>query len=998
MDAFVGGEVCELTIDRPYQRKHGRSWLLSAALAVMVVPGPLLQGGEAQAEGMTVNQVALENTLSGTSDWQLASGTSGVVARCVRLTALREINNNAWTSAAEIDLVNDQGQVLDQTGWAINAVDSQELVGEDGAAANAIDGNDGTLWHTQWSGANPTPPHHIDIDLGSEHALTALQYLPRQDGVLNGTIADYQVFVSPQCTTTWTLVADGSWSANTTRKTATLAPTSAPTNQAPVLAALADQSVTVGATLTMSISASDADGPAPLVLTTSALPGSASFSDAGGGSGTLSWTPLAGDVAGSPYSVTVTATDGAGMAASQSFEITVVASGTSGVVARCVRLTALREINNNAWTSAAEIDLVNDQGQVLDQTGWTINAVDSQELVGEDGAAANAIDGNDGTLWHTQWSGANPTPPHHIDIDLGSEHALTALQYLPRQDGVLNGTIADYQVFVSPQCTTTWTLVADGTWNANTTRKTATLAPASPPANQAPVLVAIGDRSVTAGETLSVAVSASDADGPAPLVLTTSALPGSASFSDAGGGSGTLSWTPLAGDVAGSPYSVTVTATDGAGMAASQSFEITVVASGTSGVVARCVRLTALREINNNAWTSAAEIDLVNDQGQVLDQTGWAINAVDSQELVGEDGAAANAIDGNDGTLWHTQWSGANPTPPHHIDIDLGSEHALTALQYLPRQDGVLNGTIADYQVFVSPQCTTTWTLVADGTWNANTTRKTAALPADYGPAPTAGFSADAVIGLAPFTVTFADESTGSVDGRHWDFGDGVTGTAIDIGTHVHCARNLHREPPVTGPSGTDTAVKQGYTNGERTRTRRRIHRRRPAGAGAPHGGLPERFHRTGRPIGLEFRGRWSQHPDPSHPHLQRAWRLRGNPGRVQRLRLRHPDPRRLHPGRVGRDPHGGRRGLGGSPVAAGGFHQVLLRPDRGRQTHQQQRRSSGDSAGVRCRLTWLLDPGAGVGIPGRLARPRAGELRGDGAWLPSTPRRRLGRGRKPRD
>ena len=79
--------------------------------------------------------------------------------------------------------------------------------------------------------------------------------------------------------------------------------------------------------------------------------------------------------------------------------------------------------------------------------------------------------------------------------------------------------------------------------------------------------------------TLTVAVSASDADGPAPLVLSTSALPGSASFSDAGDGSGTLSWTPLAGDVAGSPYSVTVTATDGAGLTTSESFDITVVAN-----------------------------------------------------------------------------------------------------------------------------------------------------------------------------------------------------------------------------------------------------------------------------------------------------------------------------------------------------------------------------------------------------------------------------------
>ena len=639
-----------------------------------------------------------------------APPASGVVARCVRLTALREINNRAWTSAAEIDLVNAQGQVLNHTGWTIKAVDSQELVGENGAAANAIDSNNGTIWHTQWASANPTPPHHIDIDLGSQRTLTALQYLPRQDGGINGTIADYQVFISPQCTTTWTLVANGTWNANTTRKTATL---TASGNNAPVL------SITSPATGS-SITAGNA----------TTFTGSATDQEDGNISARLAWTS---DVAGplgsgasitatlqpGPHTITATVTDAGGASASASIQINVIPPA-SGVVARCVRLTALREINNRAWTSAAEIDLVNAQGQVLNHTGWTIKAVDSQELVGENGAAANAIDSNNGTIWHTQWASANPTPPHHIDIDLGSQRTLTALQYLPRQDGGINGTIADYQVFISPQCTTTWTLVANGTWNANTTRKTATLTASG---NNAPVL------SIT-----------SPATGSSITAGNATTFTGSATDQEDGNISARLAWTS---DVAGplgsgasitatlqpGPHTITATVTDAGGASASASIQINVIPPA-SGVVARCVRLTALREINNRAWTSAAEIDLVNAQGQVLNHTGWTIKAVDSQELVGENGAAANAIDSNNGTIWHTQWASANPTPPHHIDIDLGSQRTLTALQYLPRQDGGINGTIADYQVFISPQCTTTWTLVANGTWNANTTRKTATLTA----------------------------------------------------------------------------------------------------------------------------------------------------------------------------------------------------------------------------------------------------------------------------
>ncbi len=100
--------------------------------------------------------------------------------------------------------------------------------------------------------------------------------------------------------------------------------------------------------------------------------------------------------------------------------------------------------------------------------------------------------------------------------------------------------------------------------------------------NQAPTLNPVGDQSATEGQLLNFAVSATD-DGPAPLTLSASTLPGSAIFTDNGAGKGTFNWTPVAADVVGSPYSITVTATDGAGLFSRETFRIFVAAAPTGG-------------------------------------------------------------------------------------------------------------------------------------------------------------------------------------------------------------------------------------------------------------------------------------------------------------------------------------------------------------------------------------------------------------------------------
>jgi alpha-L-fucosidase len=76
--------------------------------------------------------------------------------------------------------------------------------------------------------------------------------------------------------------------------------------------------------------------------------------------------------------------------------------------------------------------------------GWTVTAVDSEERTGADNRAANAIDGNSATIWHTRWDGAEKQP-HFITVDMGRTNRIAGLTYLPRQDGLLNGVVERYR-------------------------------------------------------------------------------------------------------------------------------------------------------------------------------------------------------------------------------------------------------------------------------------------------------------------------------------------------------------------------------------------------------------------------------------------------------------------------------------------------------------------------------------------------------------------------
>jgi len=63
-------------------------------------------------------------------------------------------------------------------------------------AANAIDGQAETLWHTAWDDHAPGFPHHLVVQLPQPAKLAGVTCLPRQDGNPNGWIKEYAVYAS----------------------------------------------------------------------------------------------------------------------------------------------------------------------------------------------------------------------------------------------------------------------------------------------------------------------------------------------------------------------------------------------------------------------------------------------------------------------------------------------------------------------------------------------------------------------------------------------------------------------------------------------------------------------------------------------------------------------------------------------------------------------------------------------------------------------------------
>ncbi|WP_329440690.1 endo-alpha-N-acetylgalactosaminidase family protein [Streptomyces sp. NBC_01426] len=113
---------------------------------------------------------------------------------------------------------------------------------------------------------------------------------------------------------------------------------------------------------------------------------------------------------------------------------------------------------------------------LVPQDRMRVEAVDSEETAAENGAAANVLDGDASTFWHTRWYGGAAPMPHEITLDLGAAYNVSALHALPRQ-AQSNGRIADFQVFTSIDGVNWGAAAASGTFPDGAARQDVTFAP-----------------------------------------------------------------------------------------------------------------------------------------------------------------------------------------------------------------------------------------------------------------------------------------------------------------------------------------------------------------------------------------------------------------------------------------------------------------------------------------------------------------------------------------
>jgi O-glycosyl hydrolase len=183
----------------------------------------------------------------------------------------------------------------------------------------------------------------------------------------------------------------------------------------------------------------------------------------------------------SGWTATATTQAPAGLAAGQSapvsWDVTAPTSATPGVYRATAQITYAE--GGLDWIDQVPVTIYL---SVVPQSQMTATASSYQSGY----EPGNAIDGNPGTLWHTEWDPDRVYPPQSITLDLGGDYSVSGLMYLPRQDGNPNGIITSYQVLVS-QDGSTFTQVAAGGWAGDGTLKQVTF-----PATQARYVELVG--------------------------------------------------------------------------------------------------------------------------------------------------------------------------------------------------------------------------------------------------------------------------------------------------------------------------------------------------------------------------------------------------------------------------------------------------------------------------------------------------------------------------
>lgn len=152
----------------------------------------------------------------------------------------------------------------------------------------------------------------------------------------------------------------------------------------------------------------------------------------------------------------------------------VAAVDDRGIVqARAVGTATITGVTREGLSSSVNFSVVANDYRLIPQSSMTASATSAYAGTTE-GPAANVLDGNLQTIWHTNYNPMEPLP-QSLTVSFGRTRQVNKYVYTPRQTGT-NGTVTQYELYaVKPDGSKA--LVKSGEWAMDSSNKSLSFAP-----------------------------------------------------------------------------------------------------------------------------------------------------------------------------------------------------------------------------------------------------------------------------------------------------------------------------------------------------------------------------------------------------------------------------------------------------------------------------------------------------------------------------------------
>ena len=135
-----------------------------------------------------------EGRLSDGNGWQTVKFGSPAKGRYLVMEVLSNHDGGNVTAIAEMYALGSDGQRLSREPWKAKYADSEDVSQGNNTLDKVFDLQESTYWQTAPSAKLP---HLMVIDLGGEHTLTGIDYLPRAEQGAPGSVKAYRVYLLP---------------------------------------------------------------------------------------------------------------------------------------------------------------------------------------------------------------------------------------------------------------------------------------------------------------------------------------------------------------------------------------------------------------------------------------------------------------------------------------------------------------------------------------------------------------------------------------------------------------------------------------------------------------------------------------------------------------------------------------------------------------------------------------------------------------------------------